>query len=433
MVRSNTFRITLAWVGIALLTLGMRESGVAANYNVFSGQSIQAKINSATNGDTITIYAGLYSENLTITGKDVRLLRPASQAVTLSGNLTFSGLSNAYAFSDFTWGGMADKNLTVTSCLNFTLSGIRSSAGNLVFAGSNTVARVLDVVLGGGNVTVNSGTTIDIARCIVTGNVTAGAPVQRVSFIRSTVTEAFDSSASNTLVSYSSLRWFRQRLSGKAVLIGNTINERFVPGGNTIEVHNTSTLSALNNVVRDGAADTWNDNHAFWVSSGATLTAVNNVLFNYSGRYGDRGFVFDGNRSTVSQISSNIGYLIQDEFLYGSFNYINAFNNLSATGSGGGVYLASHISSDPAFVDTTNFVLGPTSPARNAGDPDPRYNDIDGTRNDMGIYGGPFYDPDGRTGSKPVVLDANLNTTQFVRGDLSTLKLQATGAATGAP
>lgn len=433
MVRSNTFRITLAWVGIALLTLGMRESGVAANYNVFSGQSIQAKINSATNGDTITIYAGLYSENLTITGKDVRLLRPASQAVTLSGNLTFSGLSNAYAFSDFTWGGMADKNLTVTSCLNFTLSGIRSSAGNLVFAGSNTVARVLDVVLGGGNVTVNSGTTIDIARCIVTGNVTAGAPVQRVSFIRSTVTEAFDSSASNTLVSYSSLRWFRQRASGKAVLVGNTINERFSVGGNTIEVRDTSFVKVMNNVIRDGSAD--NHNAAFFVGWEATLRALNNVLFNYIGApwYSDRGFYFESNRSTFSEISSNIGYSIQDEFLYGSFNYINAFNNLSATGSGGGVYLASHISSDPAFVDTTNFVLGPTSPARNAGDPDPRYNDIDGTRNDMGIYGGPFYDPEGRTGSKPVVLDANLDNTQFVRGDLSTLKLQATGAATGAP
>ena len=157
------------------------------------------------------------------------------------------------------------------------------------------------------------------------------------------------------------------------------------------------------------------------------------MIFNYSGYRADRGFYFDPNRSTVSQISSNIGYSIQDEFLYGSFNYINAFNNLSSTGSGGGAYLASHLTTDPAFVDTTDFVLGPTSPARNAGNPDPRFNDIDGTRNDMGIYGGPFYDPDGRTGSKPVVLNAELDNTQFVRGELSTVKLKATGAATGSP
>lgn len=413
MVLQKTESFLLVVFGL-LAWAGGSSSTHAANYNVFSGQSIQAKINSATNGDTITIYAGLYSENLTITGKDVRLLRPASQAVTLSGNLTFSGITNAYTFGGFTIGGMTDKTLTITNCPKMSVYAVTMAAGNVSVVGSNTAT--------------------DFARCTITGNVTVGSTVQRVSFTRSTVTETFESSASNTLVSYSSLRWFRQRASGKAVLIGNTINEKFVSGGNTIEVRDAAVLAALNNVIRDGANnDNYIDNHAFLVAPGATLAAHNNVIFNYSGRAGDRGFYFEANRSTVSQISSNIGYLIQDEFLYGSFNYINAFNNLSATGSGGGVYLTSHISSDPVFVDTNNFVLGPTSPARNSGDPDPRYNDIDGTRNDMGIYGGPFYDPEGRTGSKPVVLDANLDTTQFVRGDLSTLKLQATGAATGAP
>jgi len=51
----------------------------------------------------------------------------------------------------------------------------------------------------------------------------------------------------------------------------------------------------------------------------------------------------------------------------------------------------------------------------------------------MGIYGGPFYDPEGRTGSKPVVLKAELDNSQFVKGELSSVKLKATGAATGAP
>ncbi len=34
--------------------------------------------------------------------------------------------------------------------------------------------------------------------------------------------------------------------------------------------------------------------------------------------------------------------------------------------------------------------LAPGSPAIDAGDPDPAYNDLDGTRNDMGYTGGPF-------------------------------------------
>ena len=414
MVRRETLRSLFGIVAAILLAQGVQESACAANYNIFSGQSIQTKINSATNGDTITIYAGLYSENLTISGKDVRLLRPASQSVSLSGNITFSGITNPYTFSGFTIGGMADKTLTIENCPKMSVYAVTMPAGNVSVTGSNTSA--------------------DFVRCTITGNVTVGSTVQRFSFTRSTVTETLDTGAGNALVAYSNLRWFRQRGSGKAVLIGNTINERFAQGGNTIEVYETATLAALNNIVRDGSYNTSAENQAFFIGSGATLFAYNNVINNYIGTWaGDRGFIFGANRSTVSQISSNIGYSIQDEFLYGSFNYINAFNNLSSTGSGGGVYLASHLTSDPAFVDTTDFVLGPTSPARNAGDPDPRFNDIDGTRNDMGIYGGPFYDPDGRTGSKPVVLNAELDNTQFVRGELSTVKLKATGAATGSP
>ena len=50
------------------------------------------------------------------------------------------------------------------------------------------------------------------------------------------------------------------------------------------------------------------------------------------------------------------------------------------------------ISAGPLFLDEAggDYRLGSGSPARDAGNPDPGYNDPDGTRNDMGAYGGPW-------------------------------------------
>ena len=50
-----------------------------------------------------------------------------------------------------------------------------------------------------------------------------------------------------------------------------------------------------------------------------------------------------------------------------------------------------NIVADPLFVDPGNgdFRLSPDSPCKDAGNRDPVYNDPDGSRNDMGSYGGP--------------------------------------------
>ena len=433
---------------ILLAGLALPQVLQAASYSVFSGQSIQTKIDAASNGDTVAIFGGTYTENLTVS-KDVRLQLVAGQTVTLAGNITFSGLSNAYTFANFTWGGQTDKTITVNGCRNFTINGIKSPAGSITATGSNTVAKIFATSLtsggitvsGGANVqgiqssctgiTVNGSSTADFARCTVTGNMSVAAGVNRVSFSRGTVTENLDSSSTLTYVSYSTLRWFRQRSNGQAYLVGNTINERGANGEQTVRAWDTATINAFNNIIRDGAGGVWEgDNWAFYISSGGRLVAQNNVIYNYSGTaYQDRAFGLEGSNSNF--ISCNIAHVIQDHFIWAPFANNSVTYNLSQTGSENGVLLLNRLNADPAFVDTTNFVLGPTSPARNAGDPDPRFNDIDGTRNDMGIYGGPFYDPDGRTGSKPVVMQMELDQTQFLRGDYSTLKLKAVGSATG--
>jgi len=444
-MKKNVLFILIVWIGLI-------ESSRSATYSVFSGQSIQTKIDGASNGDTVAVFGGSYTENLTVS-KDVRLQLVAGQSVTLAGNITFSGLSNAYTFANFTWGGQTDKTITVSDCRNFTINSIKSPAGSISLTGSNTVAKIFATSLTNGGITISSGanvqgiqssctgitvngsSTADLARCTVTGSVGVASGVKRVSVSRCTVTESLDSSSALTYVSYSNMRFFRQRNAGKAYIFGSTIREdsdfEGTGGfnGNTVEVHDSSSLSILNSAVRNGR-DNYIENQAIWVNVGAKVFAMNCVVFDYGG-YGASGRAFRLDGSATNYISSNIGYSLQNEFVYGPFANNTVTYNLSQTGEGGGVLLQNRLNADPAFVNTTDFVLGPTSPARNAGDPDPRFNDIDGTRNDMGIYGGPFYDPEGRTGSKPVVMQMELDQTQFLRGDYSTLKLKAVGSATG--
>jgi hypothetical protein len=441
-MKKNSLFILIAWIGLI-------ESSRSATYSVFSGQSIQAKIDAASSGDTIAVFGGTYTENLTVS-KDVRLQLVAGQTVTLAGNITFSGLSNAYTFANFTWGGQTDKTITISDCRNFTINGIKSPAGSITATGLNTVAKIFATSLssggitvsGGANVqgiqcsctgiTVNGSSTADFARCTVTGGVGVAGEVRQFSFSRSTVTEGLDSYAGNTYVSYSTLRYFRQRSNGKAYLVGNTINERNIGGIGSVEAYDSSKIVLKNNIIRQGSSGGYRVNEeGVWIASLAQLEAINNVIYDYSNSfYGwGRAFRLDGSNSNI--ISSNIGYAIQYEFVTGPFANNSATYNLSQTGESGGVLLQNRVNADPVFVNTIDFVLGPTSPARNAGDPDPRFNDIDGTRNDMGIYGGPFYDPEGRTGSKPVVMQMELDQTQFLKGDYSTLKLKAVGSATG--
>jgi hypothetical protein len=53
-----------------------------------------------------------------------------------------------------------------------------------------------------------------------------------------------------------------------------------------------------------------------------------------------------------------------------------------------------NLNEDPMFVDSNrgNFVLELNSPCKNAGNPDDIYNNTNSSRNDMGIYGGPYGD-----------------------------------------
>ena len=59
--------------------------------------------------------------------------------------------------------------------------------------------------------------------------------------------------------------------------------------------------------------------------------------------------------------------------------YSSVENGFSGTGN---------IHMNPLFEDTVDCCLSSSSPCIDAGDPNEKYNDLDGSRNDMGCYGG---------------------------------------------
>ena len=80
------------------------------------------------------------------------------------------------------------------------------------------------------------------------------------------------------------------------------------------------------------------------------------------------------------------------------------------------------------FTDFANgdFTLATNSPSIDAGPPDPQYNDRDGSRNDIGMFGGHNFIPDGRTTNKPIVLGLDIAPIAVPTG--GTVTIESTGA-----
>jgi hypothetical protein len=149
------------------------------------------------------------------------------------------------------------------------------------------------------------------------------------------------------------------------------------------------------------------------------MTAANNYVF-----MNDVGYVFDRDtgygirvesgsarvysnifQSNRTPVSATLGNDIRNNFYYNC-----------RTLAGGGVVESGQINGNPLFVSGSAPTLQPTSPCINAGIADPIFNDLDGTRNNIGPSGGCLFDPQGWTTTKPVVISFDLAPQQLLKG-----------------
>ena len=178
-----------------------------------------------------------------------------------------------------------------------------------------------------------------------------------------------------------------------------------------------------------------NGDDGIYVNCDTNSTIINNTISSNSG-CGINLKYSQGHRTT-SNMHNNIvhsngeygiswsGYTFSDYYLTVSYN--NVFGN-----SSGDYYKINqgtgNISLNPEFIDysTGNFVLQVSSPSINLGRPGSADIDPDGTRNDMGAYGGPdsaaFWPyPLGA----PVITEINATPTSVIRGE--TIVIEAVG------
>jgi hypothetical protein len=241
---------------------------------------------------------------------------------------------------------------------------------------------------------------------------------------------------------YSEARSFNytDQNDGKVVIVGNKIDRQ---GGEANGIHcnvsNSSILIANNRVVRVGY--NWEGDWKNGIDlrgGGNTAVIANNYcqlqFYGYDDRTSGAGiYIRDFAQATIINnlvvgarhgICAPFGVVAQNNLYWSSPWPANREKN--------GVIAEGTLYTDPLFVAGEEPKLQATSPCINAGTPDPRYNDRDGSRNDIGPSGGAWFDPDGWTTENPVVISFDLSPDLVLEG-VDTEVVLSEGQAVSAP
>jgi len=309
----------------------------AAVHHVYSGQSIQTAINSASSGDTIYVHAGTYNENLTI-GKDLSLIGDGAFVTTIDGS-----------------GAVISVNGVVVNISGFTVrNGIYG-----IYCYNNASGTIT-------NNTITGNTLYGIV------NVSSSNPTITNNTITGSQSGIYNSSSSPTITNNT--------------ITGNQLNG----------IHNSSSSPTItNNTITGNQYGIYNSSSSPTITNN-TITANRHGIANYSSSptitnntvTGNSGEGIDNRSSSNPTITNNIISSNSSNGIYddGTGTHINTYNDVWGNGTdySGVTPGIGSISKDPRFVGVGNYHLSSSSPCIDAGTNAGVYTDIDGEKRPMG-------------------------------------------------
>jgi hypothetical protein len=414
----------------------------AATHAVLPGTSIQTKINLAVAGDIVAIFGGTYNEDITI-NKAIRLVEVSGQQVTITGNVTFSGVSDCPPFDGFTVGS-SGRGITVANTTGLVLRNLDARNGSgITLDGTSVLA-----ISGGQLSTLNqTGGTLHMAGVAVLGNLETQTGAEKTVAFRTTVAGDANLRSKRAWVGYSEARSinFTDANAAKLVVVGCLVDRQGAEANGIYCAVSNSQIQLVNNrIIRVGYSRSgwWWDgadgecgidlrgggNKAFVSNNYCQLTFYGSD----NGIRGDGIYVRDFADATIINnlivgakhgISAPFGAVAKNNLYWASPWSAKEANGVIAEGT---------LYADPLFVENEAPKLQAGSPCLNAGTPDPRYNDRDGSRNDIGPSGGAWFDPDGWTTENPVVISFDLSPDMVLEG-IDTEVILSEGQAVSAP
>ena len=407
--------------------------GSAAVFPVLSDGSkgtIQDNVNLAQPGDIVAIFGGTYSDDVTV-NKAIRLVEVDGHEVELTGNVTFTAITDPPPFEGFKVGSPG-KGLTIADTATITLKDLDLTAGTGLQVNG---ASIVNVVGGSYSAINQDGGELTVVRASISGRLDSTDNSGKTVVFRTTIGGNVASYSERNWIGYSSVGASLFGGNGhKSVLVGCAFDGKGTYGDVVDFAGSNSNCVLINSTVvgaRYGAQGGPGAN--VYPGRGSVRVRSNNVAFianNYMhatrhdtyGWYemaGQLGYAVKADSSTECTVANNIfsGHHWGVQLPFGN-KALNNFHYNVATSrwAGGGVVDDGSLGGDPLFVSGSIPDLQPSSPCVDGGVADPIFNDLDATPNDIGPGGGPWYDPDGWTTDNPVVISFDLGPQQLLKG-----------------